>query len=489
MINIMDKHSIIKLKLQDHSDRSVERLTGINRKTVAKHWKDYQHNMKQLKDASPENIPDIQEMITGKPKYDSSGRGPRKYTEGIDNRLEEILAAERLKDTLLGNHKQRLTAKQIHALLKAEGYDIGYTTITLKINEKLDKKKECFIRQEYDLGDRLEYDFGEVKLIINDVTEKLYMAVFSSPGGDFRWGYLYTNQKKPVFMDSHVLFFEMVGGVYREVVYDNMKNVVSRFIGRNEKELNEDLVGMSVYYGFEINVTNCFKGNEKGHVESSVKILRNQIFADEYRFSSLEEAREHMHKRLLEINVDSKIAKEKECLLPYRPKLELAKISEAKVNKYSFIRVDNNFYSVPDYLVGRKVSVKAYHDRLRIYSKDVFVCDYERTEGKGKPKVDISHYLDTFLKKPGAVKNSLALKSIPRLKNLFDNHFSGNPKKFILLLRENHDKHIDEVISIIQKHVLPTGKTAEIDYVPGSISENTRQQLKRYSDNCVMGGA
>ncbi len=32
----------------------------------------------------------------------------------------------------------------------------------------------------------------------------------------------------------------MVGGVYKEVVYDNMRNVVSRFIGRNERELNED---------------------------------------------------------------------------------------------------------------------------------------------------------------------------------------------------------------------------------------------------------
>ena len=36
-------------------------------------------------------------------------------------------------------------------------------------------------------------------------------------------------------MDSHVKFFEMVKGVYKEVVYDNMKNVVTKFIGRKEK--------------------------------------------------------------------------------------------------------------------------------------------------------------------------------------------------------------------------------------------------------------
>ena len=43
-------------------------------------------------------------------------------------------------------------------------------------------------------------------------------------------------------MDSHVRFFEMMGGSYGEIVYDNMRNVVSKFIGKNEKELNEDLL-------------------------------------------------------------------------------------------------------------------------------------------------------------------------------------------------------------------------------------------------------
>ncbi len=67
----------------------------------------------------------------------------------------------------------------------------------------------------------------------------------------------------------------MIGGIWKEIVYDNMRNVVSKLIEKNEKELNEDLVKMSLYYGFEINVTNAFSGNEKGYVEGSVKYLRN----------------------------------------------------------------------------------------------------------------------------------------------------------------------------------------------------------------------
>jgi hypothetical protein len=53
------------------------------------------------------------------------------------------------------------------------------------------------------------------------------------------------------------------------------------------------------------------------------------------------------------MNISSRINDEKLDLLPYKPKLELAKISINNVNKYSFIRIDNNFYSVPEYLVSR----------------------------------------------------------------------------------------------------------------------------------------
>ncbi len=71
--------------------------------------------------------------------------------------------------------------------------------------------------------------------MVEGKTNTYPLAVFSSPASGFRWAYLYKNQKKEVFLDSHVGFFEMIGGVYKEIVYDNMRNVVSSFIGRHEK--------------------------------------------------------------------------------------------------------------------------------------------------------------------------------------------------------------------------------------------------------------
>ena len=195
------------------------------------------------------------------------------FDEDASDEDLEILEDEEKKVKILGTNKQALTKQQIFELLKKQGFTLSYSTVVLEMRRITSSGNECFIRQDYDFGDRLEYDFGEVKLVINGITKKYYIAVLSSPAGNFRWCYLYDNCKKDVFLDSHVKFFEMIGGVWKEVVYDNMRNVVSKFIGRNEKELNEDLVKMSLYYGFDINVTNAFSGNEKGYVEGSVKYL------------------------------------------------------------------------------------------------------------------------------------------------------------------------------------------------------------------------
>jgi len=346
-----------------------------------------------------------------------------------------------------------------------------------------------FIRQQYDLGDRLEYDFGEVKLDCGEGVKVYHMAVFSSPGGGFRWLYLYTNEKKAVFMDSHVRFFEMMGGSWHEVVYDNMRNVVKKFIGKNEKELNEDLVKMSMYYGFQINVTNCFKANEKGHVEKSVDILRNQIFATHWAFNSLEDAQEYAYSRLLKLNENSLMDEEKNHLRPYRPPLELAVLSNPKVDTCSFVSVDTVKYSVPEHLVGKRVIVKKYHNEIRVYAENEMVAKHKRLFGNGKMQVDIYHYLNTLRKKPGALRNSIALKSIPKLKAIFDTYYSKQPKKFIELFLENKELPIEGIIALFERETANRGEINALDVVKpvSQITVAARAFVANYTA-LTMGG-
>lgn len=88
----------------------------------------------------------------------------------------------------------------------------------------------------------------------------MYLAVFSSPATGYRWGSLYTSSNQGVFIDAHIQFFKEVQDAYSTVVYDNMRNVVQKFVGKHEKELNEELVKLSLFYGFQPVVTNTYSG-------------------------------------------------------------------------------------------------------------------------------------------------------------------------------------------------------------------------------------
>ena len=484
MKNLLDISAMLKLKEKGFSNRSIAKTLGINRKTVNKYWNQYKENFERLENANiATEILKIQEEILSKPKYNSASRVRRKITPECIKALENILSDEDKKAKVLGTNKQALTKQQIYELLKKQGFDISYSSVVLEIKQIKQMGNECFIKQDYEYGDRLEYDFGELKLVVDGIVKKYYIAVLSSPAGNFRWCYLYDNCKKDVFLDSHVKFFEMIGGVWKEIVYDNMRNVVSKFIGKNEKELNEDLVKMSIYYGFEINVTNAFSGNEKGYVEGSVKYLRNKIFAENYKFPSEESAIEYMESQLMKLNENSKIEEEKEKLKPTKPPLELADIRKSVVNKYSFVQIENNFYSVPEYLVGLTVTTKIYYNKILIYTNNEFVCEHKKLDGKKKISADIRHYLKTLNFKPGALKNSFVLKSNPKLKSIFDKYYTNNPKKFIDIISKNKEKNDKELEEIL---VTNCSNLVENNRHSNNINTLTRIQTSMY--NQIMIG-
>jgi hypothetical protein len=224
-------------------------------------------------------------------------------------------------------------------------------------------------------------------------------------------------------------------------------------------------------------------------VEGSVKIIRNQVFAEKYEFSSYEQACLYLENRLLKINEKSSINDEVKVLQKSPPPFELGKLSEPKVDTYSFVQVENRMYSVPDYLVGKKVMVKSYVDVVKIYANAHFVCEHKKKDGDNEISIDINHYLHSLSKKPGALRNSLALKSIPLLKSIFDNHFSTNPQKFIAILIKNQDKSMEELLSVFKEYDIFADGVDPMDTNPCQkiISFKTKELIAGYKNLCVGG--
>jgi transposase len=451
MIDMLDKGHIIKLIEKGMSFRQVSKKTGLDRKTVTRYYKEHEKLMEKISESDcPSEIRDIQNDITSKPAYKKREKRLIKWTEDMDEFLDHQLELEKDRDNKFGvNHKQKITNVMVHELMLKQGFEIGLSSVQSRMKEKRKKLNEVFVRQTYKPGQRFEFDYGEIWLMIKEIKTKLHLAVISSPYSDYRTAYLYSSQNQKTFMDAHLRLFNEIGGVPYEIVYDNMRNVVSKFIGKNEKLLNQELVQLSLYYGFNINVTNCFSGNEKGHVEGSVRYIRNKVFTTDYEFESIEEAEQHLALRVIELNKTSKIEEEKAYLKPFRVDLDLAEVTRTTVNKYSTVRIENNFYSVPESLVGKKVTIKNYLKDIEVYYNHKRVCEHNKKDGHLEYIIDIMHYLRTFISKPGALKNSTALINNPNLKAIFDKYYSTQPKLFITLLMENKEKNKEELNEIL----------------------------------------
>ena len=69
-------------------------------------------------------------------------------------------------------------------------------------------------------------------------------------------------------------------------------------MGKNEKVPTDDLLRLSIYYGFLLRLCNTCWANKKGHGKKSVEYIRRRVFSKKDSFSSLEEAKEYLRQEL-----------------------------------------------------------------------------------------------------------------------------------------------------------------------------------------------
>ena len=482
--------------------RAIAREVGASRNTVKKYIDEYEDSISKLsaaEDAKDDiSLNMLVEKLSSPPKYNSSNRRKHKLTDDIICVIDKCLEDNERKINER-KRKQVMKAIDIFELLQEKNFDIGYTTVCNYIREQT-LKREAYVRQNYAKGHTLEFDWGEVKLKINGEEKKIQLALFSTAYGSYHCGRLYNNQRMESFLDMHVNAFKHFDGVYKEVVYDNMKTAVKKFVGPTEKEATEDLMKISMYYGFDYRFCNARKGNEKGHVERGVEYVRRKAFSRKDEFDSLEEANEYLMSILCKLNAKEKrwlenksaldmLMEEKECLLSLKPDYVIAKKAECRVDKYGTITIHQNRYSVPEYLVGKFVIAKIYPEVIKILYKDQVVGSHKRSFKVHQWVLDINHYLGTLKKKPGSLKNSAALHcSDHRIKKIYKEYYIKNPKEFIELLEIIKEKGINKVEDAIEeliniKKSLVT--TENIRNIVNQTPHTAKPSLTKESDNLI----
>ena len=477
------KNEIIALHRQGISNREISKRLGISRNTTNKYVKEANNLFKQIENETDESkIFLLQNELVSRPKRKSVWTR-KVFTGELKQRFYELISLDEERDTKLGINKQKLTASLLHRTLKSEGFDVGITTIQTEFKIYKNKHKEAFIKQQYDPGFRAEYDFHEIKVIEGGKVKKRYQATITLPHSNYVFAKHYPDQRKENFLDSLISFFEEIGGVPKTIVFDNMRNVVRKFVYGGSKEYTEDLLKFSNYYGFKIITTNPRRGNEKGHVEQGGKVIRKELFTFNYEFDTLADLREYTKDELIKLNNKSlpKFINEKTQLLNLPlVRYEIGTLVNSVVNSESLIQIDSNQYSVPESYVNKDVYSNVYNEVINVYNlKHELIASHKKIEGNKECSINILHYTSTLLKKPGALTNSLALKQSPKIyQELFHKYFTTKPKDFIKLINENDIYELNELlIKLNNGYKLTSIKSKEI-----TIEEVSSNQLSQISN-------
>ena len=475
MLKVETNHQVILLFFREGlSIRKIARKLKINRRTVAARIKEYEaFKSSPLCDQDKPGSLLNQYLKTGS-VYNSAGRSKRRLTEDILAIIDGCLQENEVK-RLDGRMKQRLKKIDIHEQILSAGHSISYSTLCEHIRTKVSQFQEAFIRQGYPEGSCCEFDWAEVKITVDGRSRRYYLAVFTSAYSNYRFALLFERQDNLAFKEAHICFFEHTGGVYQQMVYDNMRVAIAQFVGRNEKVPTEGLLQLSRWYQYQWRFCNMARGNEKGHVERSVEYIRRKVFGFKDSFKTFAEAQNYLLGRVSELNArpgtdqrDSpavRLEQERKGLCTHPGRMECFAGENLKVDKYSTICFGTNRYSVPDHLIGKMVFAKIYSQWIKIYDADSVLCHHHRLYERHSWQIDLNHYLVTLQRKPGAVAGSIALKQAPEwVQAMYSNHFTHDARSFIELLQYCQSNNIQskQVCGCVNKlsRQFPDGVTA-----------------------------
>jgi transposase len=443
---------IIRSHREGKSQRSISRELQINRKTINKYIEEYENLQKDA--INPETT--LSTYLSSPPRYCVGTRRKVRLTQEVQSFID-VLLDENRKKIQQGLRKQILKSIDILQLLHSKGFEVGYTTVCNYIRKKLgtpSPNQEAFIRQQYDPGSVCEFDWGEIKLNISGEQSRFQLAVFTTAYSNYRYALIYKRQDTLAFMESHVSFFEHIGGVYHQMVYDNMRVAVAKFVGKHEKEPTRALLQLKGHYQFTHRFCNAYSGNEKGHVERSVEYIRRKAFGFKSDFSSFEEAEKYLGSIISKLNQSKQqltgrtamemFADEKGYLWQYNGALACSDSQQLRVDKYATISYCTNRYSVSEKRVGSFVDVKVFSGKIEVYFENEQIACHRRNYGKHQWIISIEHYLNTLRQKPGALNGSVALACSPYLKKLYQQFYMNAPRDFIDLLHYCRENKISE---------------------------------------------
>jgi transposase len=442
MIKVEQKEQIRRaFYVEGKSIRQIQRETGYHRQTIRKALQD-----------------------SAVPKYERKEPRSRPVLDPVKAIIDQWLAEDRNKPP-----KQRHTAKRIHERLTTEyGFAGAESTVRSYVSQRRKAMRaQVFIPLSYQPGQTGQVDFGEAQVII--AGEQIKVQLFCLRLGYSKQPFVTAvpTQAQEAFFEGHVRAFDFLGGVPRELVYDNLKAAVKRILEGHNREEQTAFVAFRSHYLFESRFCTPRKGHEKGLVEGLVGYARRNWLVPVPEFASWDELNDYLLEKCsaegkrklrgMETTIGEALAQERALMLPlpthpYR----CCKMQPVQPNGFGLVTFKTNRYSVPADHAHEDLWLRAYVDKVEITNGLQTLAVHTRCYKREQDILNPLHYLPLLEQRPGAWEQA---KPIQQWKahwpEVFDRYLAAlrerlsttqATREFVRILRL-HEDHPEQVIA------------------------------------------
>ena len=300
-----------------------------------------------------------------------------------------------------------LTAERLLGMARERGYTGSSSLFRAHVAcLRPTRPKEAFLRLKTLPGEQMQMDWGDFgRVQVGRAQRRLYAFVLVLSWSRRIDLQFYYHQDMSAFLHGHVSAFTRLGGVAREVLYDNLRSAVLERHG-DAIRYHPSLLQLAGHYRFEPRACAPRRGNEKGRVERSIRYIRDAFFAGR-RYTDLDDLNAQAQDWCTGISqqrpwpedtqrtVAQAWAEERSQLLalPDDP-LATAEQREVRVGKTPYVRFDSNDYSVPATLVGQTLVLEASETRVRLVQGDAVVAEHPRCWSRAETQENPEHVKD-----------------------------------------------------------------------------------------------
>jgi len=334
----------------------------------------------------------------------------------IDAMLEQDRQAPR---------KQRHTAHRIYTRLRAESpqYPISERRVRQYVRARkaelgLLGQMVC-IPQSYDWGVEGQVDWYEAMVELAGERQLAQVFVVRSMASGAAYHRAYPRATQQAFLEAHQHALHYFGGVFRRLRYDNLTSAVKKILRGHQRQETTRFIAFRSHWQFEASFCTPAQGHEKGGVEGEVGYFRRHHLVPIPQVASWDELNERLRhacqadeQRLMQertLTVGQAVALERLQLLPLQAEdLDLTEEQYCRVDGNGRVQVRTHWYSTP-LLPGTQVRVRVAPTTVAIWHGGQEVACHERCYRRRQQVLELEHYLDVLIHKPGALAGSTPL--------------------------------------------------------------------------------